>query len=249
MDQPSRLVATVAGTLLLALALEGCATPRPTEQSLVASGSSGVTTGGADGDYRLQRGDGLEIKFFTTPELNEAVTVRPDGRITLQVVGEVEAAGLTSRGLADALKERYRSTLLRPEIAVIVKKFAGLRAYVGGEVASPGILSFESPTTLLQALMQAGWLKKTAEPRNVVILRDRGADVPEVLFVDVKALIEQPGSHRAVPLQPYDIVYVPMSTVAKVGDFVDQYLDKILLTPISRIASFGFVYQFNRIVQ
>ena len=235
------------GALIAAMALEACAAPKPSGPVLPVPGAA-ASAGAPDGEYRLQIGDAIEVKFFNTPELNEAVTVRPDGRISLQLIGEVEATGLSTRELAGSLRERYRATLLQPEIAVIVKKFAGLRAYVGGEVATPGVLSFESPATLLQALMQAGWLKRTAEPRNVVILRDRGAEAPAVLFVDVKALIEEPAQHRAVSLQPYDIVYVPMSTVAKVGDFVDQYLDKILLTPISRIASFGFVYQLNNLI-
>jgi protein involved in polysaccharide export with SLBB domain len=198
-------------------------------------------------EYRLQRGDVLDVKFFYTPELNENVTIRPDGKIALQLVREIDASGRTSGELVGTLRERYTGILANPEIAVIVRRFAGQKAYVGGEVASPGLISFDGPVTLLQALIQVGWLKLSSEPRNVVILRNGGNDVPVVHFVDVRKLLDEPGAAREVVLQPYDVVYVPKSTVAKVNDFIDQYLDKILLTPISRLAGFSFVYQVNRV--
>jgi polysaccharide export outer membrane protein len=235
----------LAGAILLAA---GCATASLPEQvgRPAADAKRPGTPGSAEGaEYRLQRGDALDVKFFHTTELNESVTVRPDGRIALQLIGEVDAAGLTAEQLARMLRERYAGTLRNPEISVLVRKFSGQKAYVGGEVNSPGLVSFDAPPTLLQALIQVGWLKASAEPRNVAIIRNAGAEVPAVLFVDVKKLVEQPGNGAEVTLQPFDVVYVPKSTVAKVGDFVDQYLDKIILTPISRLMGFSYVYQLN----
>jgi hypothetical protein len=76
-------------------------------------------------EYRLQAGDVLEIKHFYTPELNETLSIRPDGRISLPIAGEVEAAGQTPAGLRDVLSERYARTLRDREVAVVVKEFAG----------------------------------------------------------------------------------------------------------------------------
>jgi protein involved in polysaccharide export with SLBB domain len=188
------------------------------------------------------------VKLFYAPELNETnLTIRPDGKVNLQLIGEVHVAGLTSEGMAKTLRERYTGILKDPEIAVIVRKFTALRAYVAGEVNKPGLIAYDSPITVLQALIQAEWLKGTAEPSNVVILRDTGNGTPSVHFVDVRKLVDEPAAAREVMLQPYDIVYVPRSRIASVQAFVDNYIDKIVLTPISRLAGFSFAYQLNAV--
>ena len=74
-------------------------------------------------EYRIQVGDQLDIKFFYNPELNEQVTVRPDGRISLQLVHEIMVAGLTPSELTDLLTKKYAPELKKPEITVIVRSF------------------------------------------------------------------------------------------------------------------------------
>lgn len=199
-------------------------------------------------DYRLQKGDVLDVKMFYAPELNETnLTIRPDGKVNLQLVGEIEVSGMTASGMATALRERYTGILRNPEVSVIVRKFTGLKAYVAGEVNKPGLIAYDGPITVLQALIQAEWLKGTAEPKNVVIIRDAGGGKPLVHLIDVRKLVEDPAGSREVVLQPYDIVYVPKSTIANVQEFIDKYIDKVALTPISRLAGFSFAYQLNAI--
>jgi protein involved in polysaccharide export with SLBB domain len=232
------------GLVAVLLAVNGCAARRPPTDfaSLKAAPVRAVD------DYKLQRGDVLDVKFFYAPELNETnLTIRPDGKVNLQLIGEVEVAGLTTVDTASTLRQRYTGILSNPDIAVIVRKFTTLKAYVAGEVNKPGLIGYDNPTTVLQALIQAEWLKRTAEPRNVVILRDSGNGVPSVHFVDVRQLVEQPELAAQAVLQPYDIVYVPKSTIANVQEFIDDYIDKIALTPISRLAGFSFAYQLNAI--
>jgi len=219
----------------------GCATARP------PIGGAGPPAAPA-AEYRLQRGDILDVKMFYAPELNENASIRPDGRISMQLIGEITAAGLTASGLAQTLRERYTGILLNPEATVIVRKFTGLKAYVAGEVTTPGLVSFDAPASLLQALIQAGWLKSTAQPRNVVIIRETRTGVPAVHLVDVKKLIEEPEIAKQVLLHPFDIVFVPKSMIATVQDFIDQYIEKPFLIPISRLASFGFSYQLNGLI-
>ena len=89
-------------------------------------------------EYRIQAGDLLDIKFFYNPTLNEQVTVRPDGLISLQLIKSTEAAGLTPEQLTDRLKKEYSAQLKEPDIAVIVRSFAAQRVFVDGEVAKPG---------------------------------------------------------------------------------------------------------------
>jgi protein involved in polysaccharide export with SLBB domain len=88
--------------------------------------------------YIIQPGDQLDIKFFYNPELNENVTVRPDGLISLQLVDEVHASGLTPAQLDDLLTQKYSRELKKPMVTVIMRSFTMQRVYVGGEVNRQG---------------------------------------------------------------------------------------------------------------
>ena len=196
--------------------------------------------------YQLQPGDVLDVKFYYASELNEHVKIRPDGKISLQLIGEVDVVGLPPQDLDSLLRKRYAGILLNPEVAVIVREFVGQKAYVGGEVNSPGVIALDTPSTLLQALVQAGWLKKSAEPRNVVVIRNTGQNLPAVFLVDIRKWIETSTATPQVWLQPFDVVYVPKSAITKANDFVEQYLSKLFLEPLSRVIGFSFVYSLNR---
>src|SRR4030043_186923 len=89
----------------------------------------------------LAPGDAIDIKFFYTPELNDSQTVRPDGKITLQLVGEVMVHGKTTDELRDELIKLYTPELKRPEVVVIIRSLYDRRVYVGGEVKKPGLIS------------------------------------------------------------------------------------------------------------
>ena len=96
-------------------------------------------------EYQIQIGDALDIKFFYHPELNESVMVRPDGRISLQLVHEVQASGLTPEQLRQNLRKKYEPQISQPEIAVIVRSFTAQKVYVDGEVAKPGLVPLTGP--------------------------------------------------------------------------------------------------------
>ncbi len=171
-------------------------------------------------------GDQLDIKFFYNSELNEQVTVRPDGRISLQLVDEIMVAGLTPAQLKDLLTKKYVSELDNPESAVIVRSFGGRMVYVDGEVNKPGMLNMIAPMTVLQSLSQAGGVKDTAKRNEILIIR-RGLDnKPVVLVVNMKKVIDGTETSQDLTLMPFDIVYVPKSGIANVNVWVDQYLRK-----------------------
>ena len=192
--------------------------------------------------YILQAGDVIDIKFFYNPDLNEKVTIRPDGRISLQLIDEIEAAGLTPVQLDELLSERYSNILRQSEIAVIVKEFVGQKVYVGGEINKPGLIPIKGKLSALQAIFQTGGFKDTAELKNVVVLRGRHSDAPLFLTLNLRDHL----SDREVNdifLKPYDIVFVPKSGIAKLDQFVDQYIDKLI--PISMNVGFNWVYDLN----
>jgi protein involved in polysaccharide export with SLBB domain len=189
-------------------------------------------------EYRVQVGDQLDVKFFYNPELNEQVTVRPDGRISLQLVHEIMVAGLTPAQLTDLLTKKYAPELKRPEITVIVRSFGAHKIYVDGEVTKPGMVPLIGFMTVLQAISQAGGMKDTARTSEVVIIRRGENNEPLVSRVNLRRVINGTDMSQDITLKSFDIVYVPRSPIANVNVWVDQYIRKNI--PIST----GFGYTF-----
>ena len=192
--------------------------------------------------YLIQPDDELDIKFFYNPELNEAVTVRPDGKISLQLIDEIQAAGLTPSQLDRLLTRKYSRDLKKPEIAVIVKSFAGQRVYVGGEVMRGGLLTLPPGMTALQAVFKAGGFRETAQPAETLIIR-KGPDArPVPLRIDLSEVMAAGDPNADFPLQPDDVVFVPKSAIAEANKFVRQYIEELFLF---RGVSLGFSYEIH----
>ncbi len=217
----------------------GGAAPRQAD-AVVASPRPAATGPAAPSpEYRLQAGDVLEIKHFYTPELNETVSIRPDGRISLPIAGEVEAAGQTPAGLRDILSERYARTLRDREVAVVVKEFAGRRIYVGGEVLTPGVIRPPGTVTAFQAILEAGGVKSSARLENVVILRNQGTPEPLFMTLDLRDGVQGGVSRNDVALLPSDIVFVPKTSVAHLAQFIDVYFKQLIPIPLNMTYLFG----------
>jgi protein involved in polysaccharide export with SLBB domain len=195
--------------------------------------------------YRIQPGDVLDLKFFYNPELDETLPVRPDGRISAALVNDVQAAGLTPSELREQLLRLYGVTLRQPELSVIVKEFAARRIYVGGEVNAPSLLRVEGRLSLLQAIFEAGGLKRSGKATDVVVLRYQGTTEPEFLKVDLTAALERGDPAGDVPLQAFDIVWVPKTKIAKANDFMDQYFRQLVPIPLTM----GISYVFGGFIQ
>jgi polysaccharide export outer membrane protein len=104
----------------------------------------------------LSPGDEVDVRFYYTPELNVTQTVRPDGKIMLQLIGEVEARGKSPDKLRGELLQRYGPQLKDPDITVLTRSLYTRRVYVGGQVISPGVVNMPSQMTVLEAIMQSG---------------------------------------------------------------------------------------------
>lgn len=175
-------------------------------------------------EYVIQPGDELEVKFRVTSDLNETVVVRPDGMITLQIIGDVMAASHTAEGLRQALMTAYAQSLKNPDLVVILRKPAGNHVYVGGEVLTPGRINIPGQITALQAIILAGGFKDTADKKRIILRRDDGY----MEELNLKKEIHNGYVGYDVPLRPSDVIFVPKSRIAKVNQFVDQYIEKVL---------------------
>ncbi len=233
------------GIWCLFLLLAGCGSSVPvvTPQPMSAPGLPDKPDGSlaaASPLYVIHTGDQLAVKFFYNPELNEEVTVRPDGRITLQLAHEVMAAGLTTTELVDVLAARYAPHIRKPEITVIVRSFEAQKVFVDGQVATPGMVKLTGPMTILQSIASAGGLKDSARDSEVLVIRRNALKKPFVIRVNLARAMSGLDMSQDIRLQPYDIVYVPKSFIANVNTWVDLYLRKNI--PIN----FGFYYDLNK---
>jgi protein involved in polysaccharide export with SLBB domain len=183
-------------------------------------------------EYKIQYGDQLDIKFLYNPELNENLPVRPDGRITLQLVGDLMVVDMTPTQLAEALKTRYAAEIRKPEITVIVRQFAAQKIFVDGEVIRPGLLQLVGPMTVSQAIAQSGGFGYDARKTQVIVIRRNPAGKPLVTVVDMLQVHRGQDMTNDINLMPYDMVYVPKSAIAEVDKWVAQYIRNLLPFPI-----------------
>jgi len=175
----------------------------------------------------LSAGDVVEVSFYYTPELNLTQTIRPDGKIALQLIGEVSAQGKTPGELRAELLESYARILKQPDIAVLTRSFYDRRVFVGGSVTVPGVFDMPGQMTLLEAIIQAGGLDlRQAEVRNIVVIRHEG-DRRYGYAVDLEPVL-QGSESQPFYLRPKDIVYVPQTRIAKVDQWVDQHINKLI---------------------
>jgi protein involved in polysaccharide export with SLBB domain len=176
--------------------------------------------------YVINPGDVVEFKFSYTPDMNERVTVRPDGFVSLPIIGDVTAAGSTPEELAKAVSSKYEGTLKRPHVVVIVREFSAQRVFVAGEVNLPGVLPIVGRITMTQAVLNAGGPKPTARLSQVLLLRYDGENRTSVQSIRLSDILK--GAKADIPLRPYDVVYVPRTPIAKVGLFVEQYINSLV---------------------
>ncbi len=222
-------------SLISLIFLSGCSGPmlRPAKLSSLPE-IQDVEPSLEKSHYLLQLGDEIEVKFYYQPDLNESQAIRPDGKISLQLINDIQAAGMTAQDLAKKITSKYRKILRRPEAAVIVKSIVRAKVYIGGKVATPGVMEVESTLTLLQALFQAGGFLDSAEMRHVLLIRrQNNYEKPEIFSLN----LEEPQNDML--LHPFDIVYVPPSSISQVNSFVEGYISKII--PVS----FGITYDLN----
>lgn len=159
-------------------------------------------------EYRIGPEDVLQIFVWKNETLSRSVSVRPDGVISLPLLGDVQAAGQTTRTLQAILAKRYVEFIAAPEISVIITEVKSIKVSVIGEVPKPGRYELKSRTTVLDMLALAGGFGQFASRSRVVILRPEGGKMKRIPFNYNKAVSEG-GEQENFYLQPNDIVVIP----------------------------------------
>lgn len=185
--------------------------------------------------YLLYPGDEIEVATPTAPELTRTVKVGPDGRIVLPLVGQFMAADRSLTELQAQLVGAYATQLVRPVVEISLKNAGPMKVFVGGEVGNPGVYDMPGDIDALQAVIMAGGAKPSAKTGKVVIIRRGPGGRPLSRAFNLGKAAK--GSPTApVPLRRFDIVFVPRSTIAEIGIFVQSIRDAL---PISFSYNFG----------
>jgi polysaccharide export outer membrane protein len=160
------------------------------------------------GDYKIGPEDLLDIAVWNNTAMSRAVPVRPDGKISLPLVNDVQAAGLTPMQLREVLVEKLTAYIPRPEVSVIVREVHSFKVSVIGEVRKAGQYELKSRATVLDLIALAGGLTPFASPSRIVILRQEGTTTTRIPFNYKKATSSTPLPDDVV-LQPGDVIVVP----------------------------------------
>lgn len=171
-----------------------------------ATGTRG-TAEAVSADYRLTAGDKLRVEVYREPQLSQSVEVRPDGKITLPLVGDIAAAGVTATQLSATLTDRFKEYVTTPVVTVIVAEAAPPTVYVMGEVRTPGSQVLRGQLTVLQALAVAGGFSEFANTKKIRILRRGPNGSVQTIKFNYKDALAHP--EQPMMLQPGDTVIVP----------------------------------------
>jgi polysaccharide export outer membrane protein len=160
------------------------------------------------GKYLLGPEDAIEISVWKEPELTKQLVVRPDGKITYPLIGEVQAAGLTVKDLQKEISKRLEKYVTDANVTVILLKAQYYKIYVTGKVNKPGDFIVGRPTTVMQAISMAGGLTPFASPGSIVVLRNVGGK-EEAYSFNYNQVARGQSLEQNRTLLPGDVVVVP----------------------------------------
>ena len=157
--------------------------------------------------YAIGIGDVVEISVWKNPELSVTVPVRPDGRLSVPLLGDIQAAGMTPLALKDELSLKFREFVTAPSVSVVIKEINSRKVYVSGEVAAPGAFDLQPRTKLMQVMSMAGGMTAYAKGRVVVLRDSRDGKGDKRYEIDVSKIISGRRPEDNIILQPGDTLY------------------------------------------
>jgi len=159
----------------------------------------------ASPQYTIGSGDVLNIQVWKEKELSQTVVVRPDGKISLPLLGEIYVTGKEPSQLEELIQTRLQSMVVQPRVTVTVTEIHSRMVYITGEIARPGAYPLNAPITVLQLIAQAGGLTEFAK-KKIHVLRAGGA--ANGVWVSYKALLQGTDPSRNLQLNPGDTVVI-----------------------------------------
>jgi len=177
------------------------------EKSADASAEKPAAQESEGGDYVIGADDTLHISVWKETDLTETLPVRPDGKISMPLLGDVVAAGMTPTELGNSIKEKLKKYIADPRVTVVVTAMASRRIFVTGEVTHSGAIPLLPHMTMLQALSAAGFTQ-FANTKSIYLLRTEGGKQVKIPF-NYKEVVKGLHPEANIELKPGDTVVVP----------------------------------------
>ena len=179
-------------------------------------------------EYILDVSDVIEVVVWRNEDLSRILKIRPDGRISLPLAGEIKASGLTPQQLSDVIAATLeRKYMLNPQVTVIVQKVDSKSILVLGHVNKPGQFNISEKITALQAIARAGGNSQFAHMESVLVVRNAYAMKPAIYNIDLQSALNKGNFRNDMLLQPGDIVYVPKNFLGKIDDVMSFFRQNI----------------------
>ena len=208
-----RLLLIIAAVVCLPLAQAQDA-PKPVpanpapQNSDVAAKANNPAAAVTDADYKIGPQDMVRIDVWKEPEISRTIPVRPDGKISLPLLNDVQAAGLTAIQLSNSIHDGLTKYLNNPQVTVTVTEINSRRVYVTGEVNRPGALPLLPDMTVLQALSSAGGFTQFAKLKGIYVLRNEGGKQIKLPF-NYREVVKGKNQEQNILLLPGDVIVVP----------------------------------------
>lgn len=187
--------------------------------------------------YRLGPGDKIKIKYFLTREMDEDLTVSPDGSIAPRAIGQIRVEGSTLSSVESYIRTESRKELADQKVVVALEEAVSAKVYVGGSVPRPGAYKItDMNLSALKAILLAGGFTDEARTGQVALIRRGPKNEPMLRLINVRDTIETGFDADDVPLMSGDIIYVPKSSIAEVDLWIDQFINKVV--PFQRSFSY-----------
>jgi polysaccharide export outer membrane protein len=161
-----------------------------------------------DAEYKIGPQDVVRIDVWKEPDISRTIPVRPDGKISLPLLNDVQASGLTALQLGNAIRDGLTKYLTGPQVTVTVVEINSRRVYITGEVNRAGALPLLPNMTVLQAVSSAGGFTQFAKPKNIYVLRNEGGKQVKHPF-NYKEVVKGKNQEENIPLQSGDVIVVP----------------------------------------
>lgn len=179
----------------------------------------------AGSEYLLGEDDALQITVWQNPDLNQEVIVRPDGKISFPLIGDVQASGLTISQLSQAITDKLKEFVLYPEVSIFLRKLGGKKVIILGEVQGPGVYSVTGARTILEAVGLAGGFTRDAVPSSTLLIRN-GFSKPMATRINLSRALS--GDLRQnVVLQSEDVIFIPKKFIADLNYFLTQVMQPL----------------------
>lgn len=187
------------------------ATPRPTTPAPSATPPPGVLPAGVTpppADYVIGPDDVLQVVFWREKELSSEVTVRPDGKVSLALLNDIQASGLTPDQLRKNVMDAAARFVTDPSVTIVVKTINSRKVYVTGQVNKPGTFALTDAMTVLQMLALAGGLQEYADAQNILVMRMEQGQTKSFKF-NYKDVRKGKNLQQNILLKPGDTIVIP----------------------------------------